>query len=1002
MATPTPPPTTGPSIGTSRLLGTNGLQQAVDSLTRQINKLASGLGRVGGNTSGSNTGGYSGFGSQWNTTSNRPAYSANGGGGRFTVGSMRGGNANGGGGNFGNLVGMSRMSATVGAGAGIASALTSYANSNMASNFQLDYFGTQSSVAGGGGRAGNNLARALAVNNNYVGLNATDVTKAGYINQYTFGNAQFNGQANPAFTSGMRQANAFAYASPTLGAYGGALAAQQTYSARAAYVAPALGLASPYLTGGVKNSMSNIAQSIYSRTFGNQKLTTRQFDAAIQQGGSLDVNLQYFGQAMGWNDSTIQEYRNILQGQVAAQNKGMSESKYYKLLGQASGGNRSAINQLAKTTNMGTSMFENQRNLNATRLTRQNDILDTLAPAFDAATQAVNKFSQALTEFMKATNLDKAVGWGAGTLSPFSNALGGLSGGLGAGLGIFGAARLMSGGGGFLGGLGGMFGGGAAGAGAGGLINATRGAGGAYNITSLGGGGMSNAAIAARLTGVLGLVLGGGYGLSKIAKTDAAGNPTKGQSFTDWLKGTFSWTGIKNTFNVKENTRNIWEPIAGLFGYDKPASDGRAGGANDAKGGGGGSKGAASSVTNGSGATGAQVIKYAEQQLGDPYVWGGTGPNGWDCSGLMQWAFGKAGVKLPRVAKDQQRVGKAVATDKVQPGDLLFQGNPAHHVVMAIGGGKIIEAPRTGLNVRIRSFTAGEFTNARRILGSVGNMSDISTKESADATLNDQQSTVGGNIGGGYGGTSELAAIMGALGGGTGGGVQSLNSQTTSSSNTADSSSSTVKGSNPPGNPKGNIALGKKLAASKGWTGNQWKALYNLWQRESGWNEKADNPNSDAYGIPQSLPGSKMASAGSDWKTNPETQIKWGLSYIKERYGTPAKAWSFWNSKNPHWYDKGAWEIGQDVTARVHKGEMIIPAQQAETIRQTLLNNTFNPNLQKATGSGSATAGISFGDININLPSTYTGTAQEARDLGKTIVTTMEEQLRLKNLQIGQ
>ncbi|MEZ5098039.1 MAG: hypothetical protein R2731_19335 [Nocardioides sp.] len=69
---------------------------------------------------------------------------------------------------------------------------------------------------------------------------------------------------------------------------------------------------------------------------------------------------------------------------------------------------------------------------------------------------------------------------------------------------------------------------------------------------------------------------------------------------------------------------------------------------------------------------------------------------------------------------------------------------------------------------------------------------------------------------------------------------------------------------------------------------------------ESGWRVNADNPYSSAYGIPQALPGSKMASAGPDWATNPVTQIRWGLGYIRDRYGSPCGAWSFKRSHN--WY----------------------------------------------------------------------------------------------------
>ncbi|MEU0039102.1 phage tail tape measure protein [Streptomyces sp. NPDC006333] len=107
------------------------------------------------------------------------------------------------------------------------------------------------------------------------------------------------------------------------------------------------------------------------------------------------------------------------------------------------------------------------------------------------------------------------------------------------------------------------------------------------------------------------------------------------------------------------------------------------------------------------------------------------------------------------------------------------------------------------------------------------------------------------------------------------------------------------------GGSSANQQIGQTLAAARGWSGPQWAALKNLWNGESGWNEKALNKSSGAYGIPQSLPASKMASAGSDWQTNAGTQIKWGLSYIKSVYGSPLAAYSKWLARSPHWYEKG-------------------------------------------------------------------------------------------------
>lgn len=85
-----------------------------------------------------------------------------------------------------------------------------------------------------------------------------------------------------------------------------------------------------------------------------------------------------------------------------------------------------------------------------------------------------------------------------------------------------------------------------------------------------------------------------------------------------------------------------------------------------------------------------------------------------------------------------------------------------------------------------------------------------------------------------------------------------------------------------------------------GWGADQFSALEQLWQRESGWSQNAHNSSSGAHGIPQSLPGSKMASHGADWATNPETQIKWGLSYIDSVYGSPSGALASSHSRG--WY----------------------------------------------------------------------------------------------------
>lgn len=112
------------------------------------------------------------------------------------------------------------------------------------------------------------------------------------------------------------------------------------------------------------------------------------------------------------------------------------------------------------------------------------------------------------------------------------------------------------------------------------------------------------------------------------------------------------------------------------------------------------------------------------------------------------------------------------------------------------------------------------------------------------------------------------------------------------------SSASSGSGSGPV--PSGSAqSIARDMVSARGWDGSQFQCLVDLWNRESGWRTNAANP-SGAYGIPQALPGSKMASAGPDWQNNAATQISWGLGYISDRYGTPCGAWG--HSQSSGWY----------------------------------------------------------------------------------------------------
>lgn len=99
-----------------------------------------------------------------------------------------------------------------------------------------------------------------------------------------------------------------------------------------------------------------------------------------------------------------------------------------------------------------------------------------------------------------------------------------------------------------------------------------------------------------------------------------------------------------------------------------------------------------------------QAVANALNEVGVPYVWGGSSPStGFDCSGLVQWAYGQAGIQLPRVADQQEQIGTQVSSlAQAQPGDLVFYGNPAYHVGIYLGNGYMVDAPNTGQTVQIQ------------------------------------------------------------------------------------------------------------------------------------------------------------------------------------------------------------------------------------------------------------------------------------------------------------
>jgi hypothetical protein len=439
--------------------------------------------------------------------------------------------------------------------------------------------------------------------------------------------------------------------------------------------------------------------------------------------------------------------------------------------------------------------------------------------------------------------------------------------------------------------------------------------------------------------------------------------------------------------------KKAWRGISGIFGGDS--------GTPESKQGSSGKKKSDSAGVAGGGVSSA--IGFARAQLGDRYVLGATGPNAWDCSSLMQAAYKKAGVNLPRVTYDQIKKGVEVPMDEIKPGDLVFYKDLSH-VGMYTGSGKVLEAANPGRGV-VEGPMYSKFKRARRVLA--GGMEAKASLSGENEDPTSSQSGGGGlKISGAYGSVEEVDALAAALSGG--GGDQAVSRTPSASQNEeAEDEGSSDAGKDAPHNVQKNVALGKKMAASYGWTGSNWTALYKLWMGESGWRHWADNPNSDAYGIPQAMSNIHKETATAAWRNSPEKQIAWGLKYIKGRYGSPSRAWSFWNSKSPHWYADGAWEVpgqsGEGIDAKLHGGEMVLERNAAHTVRQALLNQGLTPSPNQGSGAsggstGSVTLQFGAGSVVVQMPA---ATAEGAKSAASSFVSYVAADDRIKSLMGG-
>ncbi|WP_060177996.1 C40 family peptidase [Streptomyces sp. IMTB 1903] len=390
------------------------------------------------------------------------------------------------------------------------------------------------------------------------------------------------------------------------------------------------------------------------------------------------------------------------------------------------------------------------------------------------------------------------------------------------------------------------------------------------------------------------------------------------------------------------------------------------------------------------------AIDFARSQIGKRYILGANGPDAWDCSSLTQAALKAAGVSIDRTTYTQIDDGQDVPMDQLQPGDLVFYSDLSH-VGLYAGGGSVVEAanPRAGVVEKPIGWS-GKYTRAIRVM----NGGVVATKTLGGKSNDPTKSWGGGGVGG-FGSVNEIDALGILLSGGGGGGSAQQRGSTPSAQQNTEAGGGTGKDS--VSDTRANVELGRKLAATYGWTGSEFDALYKLWMGESNWNHHADNPTSDAYGIPQAMSNLHAETRTEEWKNSPEKQIIWGLNYIKNRpdYGSPSKAYAKWLSRNPHWYEAGAWDIpegGQD--ARLHGGEMVLDRNSAHSVRQALLNKGLPPVTEAAALAGGQGVSLEFsaGSIVINMPA---ASADGARSAAEQFVSAVASDRRIKTLMGG-
>jgi cell wall-associated NlpC family hydrolase/SLT domain-containing protein len=752
------------------------------------------------------------------------------------------------------------------------------------------------------------------------------------------------------------------------------------------------------------------------RTFrGKRSIAPEELKAAMGQNGSLHANIAAYVKSAGGGESMVQALEDYITGRNTAQQRGLSSSEFDNLLAdyQKGGDAGKAAEKRLQKFGVSNTILQSQKDLAGAKAGSVSDLMDTLGPAVKRANEALETFYHWLNDIVAAPGVKETLGTLAGWGSVFAPAVGS----------AFGAMAGMRMGAGGL-------------AAAGSLMGTRTASGGAVRTPGLGVIGASGRGGS--------LMRGGAYGAGALAVgaaggalTDQIDNPT-GKKWAGAATGAATYGLAGAAFGtmfgpvgtgVGAAVGGIYGGLTGWFGSDSTTGyDGRDGGDGNKKSKGGASATAGHAIA-GKAAGGA--INAAIGQVGKPYQWGATGPNAFDCSGLMQWAYKKIGVRLPRVSQEQMKVGKSVKRKDVRPGDLMFP-NPGH-VVMYVGDGKIVEAPRTGLDVRVVPVsTYSGYKAIRRVVGAVGSYSN---SDDQDANTQKEQSNASGGDSGSMilssesGSTEESEAISAAIAGVRHSLLNAPMDNSSSDSNEESGDVGTASAGDynfgpidgkytdvpkPPGWVKSAILKGMAAADVKG---AKWaRGLVTIAYRESGFRKSAQNnwDSNAAAGIPsqglmQVIPPTFKAHRAKNLPNdpfNPAASVAASANYIESRYRDISRVQQADPNRPPKGYAVGAWEIPEDHIAQVHKGEMIIEKPKADTIRQALMRDVVNmrdaaSGAKPSSGGGKGSVTLNFHPGSVQLTISGAMTENSARRAADSFAKALAENERLKALAAG-